>query len=52
MENFPKSSEKLPEILVANGDKKYSYYLSDLVKKRACQKSGAENLHLQSERVQ
>ena len=33
MENFPKNSEKLPEILVANGDKKYSYYLSDLVKK-------------------
>lgn len=33
MENFPKSREKLPEILVANGDKRYSYYLSDLVKK-------------------
>ena len=33
MENFPKNDEKLPEVLVANGDKKYSYYLSDLVKK-------------------
>ena len=33
MENFPKNSEKLPEILVANGDKKYSYYLSNLMKK-------------------
>ena len=33
MENFPKIGEALPEVMIANGDKKYSYYLSDLVKK-------------------
>ena len=33
MEKNPKTNERLPEILVANGDKKYSYYLSALVKK-------------------
>ena len=33
MEKNPKIHERLPEILVANGDKKYSYYLSALAKK-------------------
>ena len=33
MEKNPKIQERLPEILVANGDKKYSYYLSALSKK-------------------
>lgn len=33
MEKNPKTNEKLPEILVANGDKKHAYYLSALVKK-------------------
>ena len=33
MEKFPKIGEALPEVMIANGDKKYSYYLSDLVKK-------------------
>ena len=33
MEKFPKTTPPLPEVLVANGDKRYSYYLSDLVKK-------------------
>ena len=33
MEKNPKNGERLPEVLVANGDKKHSYYLSDLLKK-------------------
>ena len=33
MEKSPNTNEKLPEILVAIGDKKHSYYLSALVKK-------------------
>ena len=32
MEKFPKNEGALPEVLFANGDKSYSYYLSDLAK--------------------
>ena len=32
MEKNPKYSAALPEVLFANGDKSYSYYLSDLTK--------------------
>ena len=38
MEKFPKIGEALPEVMIANGDKKYSYYLSDLVKKGCIKK--------------
>ena len=33
MEKNPKTDTALPEVLFANGDKSYSYYLSNLVKK-------------------
>lgn len=33
MEKFPKNDTALPEVLFANGDKSYSYYLSELAKR-------------------
>ena len=33
MEKLPKNDTALPEVLFANGDKSYSYYLSELAKR-------------------
>ena len=55
MEKSPKNNTTLPEVLFANGDKSYSYYLSDLTKKgmvrRVAPKVYTSNLDASDEEI-
>ena len=55
MEKFPQNEGTLPEVLFANGDKSYSYYLSDLTKKgmvrRVAPKVYTSNLDASDEEI-